>query len=483
MKVHSPIKLLEHLAALPKEVEWVEFKESNDNEESIGKYVSALANSAMLAGEEHGYLVFGVSDGDHALNGTKARLDAKMVGNDTFAFWLANRLDPKINVEICAFDHEGLHFEILVIEPGFQQPVRFNGQAYIRVDTSLQPLNKYPQRESSIWATASRFTFEDGIARANMNVDDLLGSIDHKSFLDRLNLKPSSHTRTIEILEQEQLIRDNRQGGYDATNLLALSAALNLAEWPSVKNKAPRVVTYKHSSKLNADGDVTGELGYAISFPKLLAYVMERISNREEMLHGVRRKLYAIPELAVRELLANALIHQDLLVANDGPTIDIFPDRIRITNPGKPLIDTDRFIDSPPKSRNRKLGDLLRRMGLCEERGSGVDRALAAIEESSLPAPLFQVIEGSTVVTIYGPKPFADLSKEDRVRACYQHACIEFEAGRNMSNSSLRRRFGLTDRQYPQVSVVIKEALELQRIRPLDDNQANRNARYVPYWA
>lgn len=316
-----------------------------------------------------------------------------------------------------------------------------------------------------------------------MNENDLLASVEHETFLERLDIYSSSNLRTIELFEREGLIRDNRQGGYDATNLLALTAATTLSSWTSVKNKAPRVVTYKHSSKLNADADVTGEFGYAISFPKLLAYIMERVGHREEMLHGVRKKVFSIPEIAVREILANALIHQDLLVANDGPTIDIYPDRIRITNPGVPLIDTDRFIDSPPKSRNRKLGDLLRRMGLCEERGSGVDRALAAVEQASLPPPLFQVVEGSTVVTIFGPKPFADLSKEERIRACYQHACVEFEAGRNMSNSSLRRRFGLTDKQYPQVSLVIREAIELKRVRPLDDNQASRNARYVPYWA
>lgn len=122
-------------------------------------------------------------------------------------------------------------------------------------------------------------------------------------------------------------------------------------------------------------------------------------------------------------------------------------------------------------------------IGICEERGSGIDRALYEIEKHALPPPLFQQVEDTTVVTLFGPKAFADMSKEDRIRACYQHACLGFEKNDYMSNASLRKRFGLTDKQYPQVSIVLAEAKDAGTIRPLDEDQANRNARYVPYWA
>ncbi|SFZ86670.1 Predicted transcriptional regulator, contains HTH domain [Devosia enhydra] len=483
MNVHDPLKLLEYLLSLGRETEWLEFKRNNADPDNIGRYASALANSAMLVGEEHGYLVFGIEDVTIEPVGTELRLRQLKVGNDTFLYWLSRRLEPHITVDICEFDNDGKHFEILIIQPGFQQPVRFNGQAFVRVDTSLQPLNQYPDRERSIWAAASRFTFEEAVAKPNLSTQQILKDFEHTSLFEALGLGARSPAGIVATLESEQLIKNNRQGGYDVTNLFALVAASDLNEWSTVANKAPRVVTYKGSSKITAEADVTGSFGYGIAFPKMLAYIMDRVEQSEKIIHGVRRKQFAIPEIAVRELLANALIHQDMTNSNDGPLVEIYPDRIKIINPGTPLVDPDRFIDSPPKSRNKRLGALLRRMGLCEERGSGVDRALAAIEDAILPAPLFQVVEGFTVVTVYGAKAFADLSREDRVRACYQHACVEFEAGRQMSNSSLRKRFGLTDRQYPQVSNVIKEALESGRIRPLNDNQGNRYARYLPYWA
>ena len=125
----------------------------------------------------------------------------------------------------------------------------------------------------------------------------------------------------------------------------------------------------------------------------------------------------------------------------------------------------------------------MRKAGLCELRGSGVDRALRAIEAAALPPPSIQIVEGSTVVTTFKQKPFAKWTSDERILACYQHACLQFEENDPMSNASLRERFGLPQRQYPQVSMVIKDALDRGRIAPLSEDQSNRYARYVPYWA
>jgi predicted HTH transcriptional regulator len=125
----------------------------------------------------------------------------------------------------------------------------------------------------------------------------------------------------------------------------------------------------------------------------------------------------------------------------------------------------------------------MRDAGFCEERGSGVDRAIQAIEDAELPPPLIEAIEGSTVVTVFMPRAFADLTQDERIRACFQHACLRHEKGSPMSNSTLRSRLGLSERQYPQASNVIRDAIDMGRIKPLNEDQGNRNARYVPYFA
>jgi ATP-dependent DNA helicase RecG len=124
----------------------------------------------------------------------------------------------------------------------------------------------------------------------------------------------------------------------------------------------------------------------------------------------------------------------------------------------------------------------MKRLGYCEERGSGVDRAIEEIEKATLRAPLFQEIESTTAVTVFQDSSFRDMTKEERIRACYQHACLRFERGLRLSNADLRTRFGLTDKQSTQASNVIRGAQDALLIRPADADQANRTARYVPFW-
>lgn len=104
-------------------------------------------------------------------------------------------------------------------------------------------------------------------------------------------------------------------------------------------------------------------------------------------------------------------------------------------------------------------------------------------DPKALLATLFASAEDSTSVTAFMPKPFAVMTAEERVRACFQHAQICHEANQPMNNASLRHRFGLPDKQISQVSIVIRDALDARKIKPLNEDQANRNARYVPAYA
>lgn len=234
---------------------------------------------------------------------------------------------------------------------------------------------------------------------------------------------------------------------------------------------------------MDAIDDTEGHRGYLVGFKGLLQHIMSKIPSEEQMLHGIRTKVYKIPENSVREFVANAIIHQDFTIKGSRPLVEIYKDRIRFINPGKPLIDVDRFIDGGTKSRNPNFARIMREAGLCEERGSGVDRAVKEIEKAVLPPPLFTAVEGSTSVTAFMPRPFASMTSEERVRACLQHAQVLHEANETMSNGSLRKRFGLPDKAISQVSIVIREAIDAGRIKPLHEDQAPKTARYIPSYA
>jgi ATP-dependent DNA helicase RecG len=106
------------------------------------------------------------------------------------------------------------------------------------------------------------------------------------------------------------------------------------------------------------------------------------------------------PEIAIREITANALIHQDFTVTGSGPLIEMYLDRIEVTNPGNSLIPPDRLLDER-RSRNEKLASLMRDLNICEERGSGLDKAMIEIEELHLPAPEFVSSSNSMRVVLF----------------------------------------------------------------------------------
>jgi predicted HTH transcriptional regulator len=194
----------------------------------------------------------------------------------------------------------------------------------------------------------------------------------------------------------------------------------------------------------------------------------------------VEQKMY--PKVAIREFVANALIYQDFSIEGAGPMIEVFRSRLEVTNPGQALVETDRFIDHAPRSRNEILASLMRRMNICEERGSGVDRALNAIEVCQLPAPEFQSESQFTRITLFSCRDFKDMSRLGRTRACYQHAVLRWLCRDFMTNATLRERLGIKDKNYPMVSKVIKDTLEMGLIKPSDPESKFTKKKYIPWW-
>jgi ATP-dependent DNA helicase RecG len=210
---------------------------------------------------------------------------------------------------------------------------------------------------------------------------------------------------------------------------------------------------------------------------------MNLLPSNEVMGVALRKVVPMFPELAVRELVANALIHQDFYQTGTGPMIEIFPNRMEITNPGLPLVKTERFLDSPPKSRNETLASFMRRIGVCEERGSGIDKVVHLTETYHLPAPLFEETDEHTRVVLFAHRSLNDMDKDDRIRATYLHSCLKYVERDLMINGSLRERFGIEPQNSATASRIIKETLDAGKIKPYDEEASRKFMKYVPWWA
>lgn len=477
-------KLLREVTTLPHEAEWVEFKCNYANPEEIGEYLSAIANAAALHRKERGYVIWGVDDTTHKVVGTKFKPRQEKKGNEELENWLARLLEPRLDFRIHEFEHEGKVVVLLEVPSALHTPVRFMDIEYIRVGTYKKKLKDYPEKERTLWAIFRRETFETGLALRGLTADEVIALIDYPSFFQLLGQSlPESRSGILDRLVRERVVMGSGEGLYDITNLGAVLFARRLGDFEPLARKAIRVVLYKGPSRVETIKEQAGSRGYAVGFTGLLTYINDQLPRNEEIGRALRREVRIYPELAIRELVANALIHQDFSLTGTGPMVEVFPDRIEITNPGTPLIDTLRFIDEPPRSRNEILAALMRRMNICEERGSGIDKVIFQVELFQLPAPDFQVTSNHTKVILYAPKKLAEMSQGDRIRACYQHACLCWVSDKPMTNASMRQRFGIEEKNYPMASRIIAEALKAGLIKPADpESKSKRLARYVPFW-
>ncbi len=453
------------------ETQNLEFKEAKtqyDNKK-LYKYCVALAN------EGGGYLVLGIANKTpRAVVGSQAFNDPVAMAAKIFT-----AIDFRVEVEVVQ------HPDGRVVV--FQIPSRPKGTAYhyegsylMRSGEELVPMSEDQLRK--IFAEGQPNWLE-GIAKQNVTGQDVIQLLDTQTYFDLLDLPyPTDQVGVLQRLGSEQLIR-SVDGDYAILNIAAVLLAKNMRDFEGVKRKAARVVVYSGDSKLNTESDLTSEKGYAVGFKGLVQYVMGKLPQNEVIEDAIRKAVKLVPEVIIRELLANALIHQDFEVTGTSPIVEVYAGRVEISNPGEPIVPVERFIDGY-QSRNERVADLMRRFGICEEKSSGIDRVVEAAEIVQLPAPDFLMEYRRTVVVIYGPRDFKAMDRSDRVRACYQHCVLQWVLRKKMTNQTLRDRFGLSERSGNTISQIISGTVDQGLIKNDPSAPESRKyARYIPNWA
>jgi len=386
MEIKDLKNLLKDLVSHSHETEWLEFKLNYHSAEEIGERLSALANGACLNNKPYGFLIFGVEDRTHNIQGTTFKAKSAKKGQEELENWLIQRLDPRIDFKTFEFCYEeNIRISMYVIPAAIDQPVKFIHQAYVRIGSYTRLLKDFPQKESKIWNRKRKQVFELEIALSNISSDEVVSVLDTQVYFELLKLPyPTNRGGVLERFISEKLIVKN-SSRYSITNLGAILFAKNLTDFPEIRRKAIRVIVYKFNHKIETLREQLGRKGYVTGFLGLIDWVNSQLPANEEIGKAFRDDKRMYPEIAIRELLANAIIHQDFQ-EKGFPMVEIFSDRIEVTNPGIPLITPERFIDEY-QSRNDILADLMRRLGICEEKGSGIDKVIFYNEMYQLPAP------------------------------------------------------------------------------------------------
>ena len=464
---------------------WIELKHNNYDPQEIGEYISALSNTAALFNQEHAFLIWGIDDRTHDIIGTSFIPQETKVGNQGLELWISTQLDPQVQFYFHTTEIEGKPLVLLEIARAHSVPVKFKSIDYIRIDSYKKKLKDYPDTERELWAIFSKKPFESMIAMENVAGDFVLRELDYSAYFELLSQDlPSDKAKILKALLDDRMIVKAETGNYNITNLGAILFAKRLSDFPSLARKAVRVIKYEGSGRSDAASrEQVGGKGYACGFEGLITYITNLIPNNEIMGKALRKVVPMYPDIAIRELVANCLIHQNFFMQGTSPLIEIFTDRMEITNPGSPLIDKARFVDHPPVSRNEQLASFMRRIGVCEERGSGFDKVVSGTEAYQLPAPEVEIYNDFTKVTLFAHKEYSQMSKEDRCRACYLHACLKRVNQEYMTNASLRERFNVDKKNTSMISRLLSEMCAIGLIYISPDSTSDKNRKYLPYWA
>ena len=476
-------KLVLELCKLPQETGWVEFKHNNCDPKMVGEDISALANSAVIADRSYAYMIWGVEDNTHEIIGTKVCLKKEKKGNQELENWLRYLLSKNADFEIQSVDINGKHIEILIISKAVGVPVTFEKIDYIRVGSYTKKIIEFPPLQAQLWDKLRNQQFEDIYAISNIQLQDIPHYLNYEMYFDILNMPiPTSIDKYAHYLVEDSIIAKQDNGLYAITNLGAILFAKKLSKFPRIGRKAIRIVQYDGLNRLTILKEEITTEGYAISFENAVKYVNTLLPSKEDIDSVRRKSISTFPIPAIREAIANSLIHQDFFITGTGALIEIFENRVEVTNSGTPLVDIMRIVDNPPKSRNEKLASLMRRLNMCEELGRGWDRMVISCELQKLPAPRIQIYQESTKVSLFSHLDFTNIPMEDKIWATYLHACIKYIEGDALTNSSLRGRFGVAESYSGSISRLIKEALNSKLIKPVDPNTAPRYMKYIPIW-
>jgi ATP-dependent DNA helicase RecG len=477
------LELLERSLEPPKheynEIDW-KVALSNDKKH-LTEHLCAFSNHPG-----GGYLIFGV-----ARNGTLDGVTSEDIES------ISNRLvnlgrdavEPPLQLDHHGTSFKGADILLVRIPESANKPVHKRGQsieeAFIRSAGTTRKASKTEIAQMLLNNQTPRW--EELRATVLMTDEELLSGLTIDPILRMMDRpKPNNDEERLRFMQESGFIERQSSAGGFITNLGAATAATDLRSIPAFSLKSVRVIVYKGLNKIETRADISGRYGYALSFESLLDFVSKQLPKSEVIEQALREDVAVYPKLALREIIANAIIHQDFSISGSRPMVEVYDDRIEISNPGGllPSKSIERIIGTQPEARNVKLNNAFRLCKICEQRGSGLVRAGMEIELFGLPPIKFEQDSNHFKVTLFAPRSFAQMSAAERLNACYQHAVLKIYSSATMTNKSLRERLKMPEKQRSMVSRLIQEALDKKLIAPADPTKVSKKyAEYIPAWA
>jgi ATP-dependent DNA helicase RecG len=466
---------------VPHEINELDWKVSlTDNKERLVEHLIAFANYP-----NGGYLAYGIADAGANLVGVDQAQVEDIISRLTNLG--RDAVEPPLTLDHAVVVHDDVPLLFVYISEQANKPAHRRGksieEAWIRSGGTTRKASRAEVGSLMLNSHAPRW--EELRATSLLSAEEVIARLDLATIAKLLQRPlPDEGSELMRWLAEESMVVLDGNGYY-ITNLGGIAAARELNQFDFLRRKPIRVIRYRGTNKVDTIDEMVGNKGYAVGFEGLIGYLKRVLPHSEVIQQSLREQVSVYPEIALRELIAKDLIHHDIVVTGAGPTIEIYDDRITFTNPGSllPSKRLDRLIGTTPESRNELLASKFRLYRICEERGTGFQKVIADVELFGMPPVVFTPLENAFQVTLYAPRQFAEMAQSERIEACYQHAVLQYFSSQTLTNTTLRARFKVSERQRNQITNLIADAAEAGRIKRKDTSSGNKFAEYLPYWA
>ena len=398
------VVLVDRLRSLPTEIEWLEFKRSRCSPAQLGEYLSALANSACLAYQRHGYLIFGVDYQTHRVVGTDFdpyRTKAK--GNQDLLPWLATGLDPNVGFDQHLVEHPDGRVVLFQVAAATDQPVGFLGKRCVRVGSSNTDLRLHPAKERAIWVRGIDWTKE-------ICEKATLADLDPNAIIKARQMFSAKHpNRVEEIREWSDVTLLNKAGVLKHGSVTHAALILLGNSDDSYAFLGPKWIEIRWSCRDESTDPSTYEdikPPFLLAADRLLDLIKNprvQVSRRDSV---TPRKIHKYDSWVIRETLHNAIAHQDYHL-NGRVVVVERPDRIEIGNVGDFIPRSVEMVirENAPRylSRNRFLSRAMINLSLVDSEGGGIKRMFETQRRRAFPLPDYDLSNPNVVkVTLSG---------------------------------------------------------------------------------
>ncbi|MFP4506918.1 MAG: RNA-binding domain-containing protein, partial [Cyclobacteriaceae bacterium] len=349
----------------------------------LSEEICAFANAAG------GVLLIGVSD-DNEIHGAEIDNGKRSAIQNSL-----NEINPHIPTTLYSVDIEGKTVWVIEVNSGPQKPYALSGAIYVRQGPNTQKLTTVEQMRD-FFQQSDRIYFDEAPCQDFKSTLDI-----DQNWFEEFRLQ-SGLSKTI---SQQQIIQNLKLVLADGN--MKNGGVLFFGSTPEqfIETAVIRCIAFEGINKTQIIDDKVFGGPLMKQYEQAMQWLKGKLDIRYEIEgSGPRTEIWEIPETALKETIINALSHRDYYDKGAKTTVELFDDRVEVSNPGG-LTSAISPADFGTKShsRNPLIFGLFVRIRMVEQVGSGIGRIKDQMQAAQLSEPVFKT-EGMFTVVLQRPK-------------------------------------------------------------------------------